>query len=93
MITGETRAAEKAPGTRLPASSEMPPAPSFMRAEPGRQAPHCWPRSSQMVAEAQRSRAPIRSGRHRFSGWFVPVVIVAALLTSRPVRSFGPPPR
>ena len=36
-----------------------------------------------MVAEAQRSRAPIQRLADRVSGWFVPAVIAAALLAAR----------
>jgi Cu+-exporting ATPase len=34
----------------------------------------------QMVADAQRSRAPIQRMADQVSGWFVPVVIAIALL-------------
>ncbi len=47
----------------------------------------------QMVAEAQRSRAPIQRMADRVSGWFVPAVIVAALLTFAGWSIWGPEPR
>jgi P-type Cu+ transporter len=46
-----------------------------------------------MVAEAQRSRAPIQRLADQVSGWFVPVVIVAALIAFGAWAMFGPEPR
>jgi Cu+-exporting ATPase len=46
-----------------------------------------------MVAEAQRSRAPIQKLADRVSGWFVPIVIVVALLTFAVWGLVGPDPR
>lgn len=46
-----------------------------------------------MVAEAQRSRAPIQRLADRVSGWFVPIVIVVALLTFGLWGLLGPDPR
>jgi Cu+-exporting ATPase len=46
-----------------------------------------------MVAEAQRSRAPIQRLADQVSGWFVPVVIVAALIAFGAWAWFGPEPR
>jgi Cu+-exporting ATPase len=46
----------------------------------------------QMVAEAQRSRAPIQALADTVSGWFVPGVIIAALLTFAAWSLFGPAP-
>jgi len=47
----------------------------------------------QMVAEAQRSRAPIQRMADRVSGWFVPAVIAVALLAFAGWALWGPPPR
>jgi P-type Cu+ transporter len=47
----------------------------------------------QMVAAAQRSRAPIQRLADRVSAWFVPAVIVAALLAFAAWATFGPQPR
>ena len=47
----------------------------------------------QMVAEAQRSRAPIQRLADRVSGWFVPAVIVVALIAFAAWAVFGPEPR
>jgi Cu+-exporting ATPase len=46
-----------------------------------------------MVADAQRSRAPIQSLVDRVAAWFVPAVIVTALLTFAVWAIFGPEPR
>ena len=47
----------------------------------------------QLVAEAQRSRAPIQRLADRVSGWFVPAVIGAAVLAFAAWLTFGPEPR
>jgi P-type Cu+ transporter len=47
----------------------------------------------QMVADAQRSRAPIQRLADQVAGWFVPTVIVVALLAFGAWACFGPEPR
>ncbi len=47
----------------------------------------------QMVATAQRSRAPIQRLADRVAGWFVPTVIAVALLAFAAWATFGPEPR
>ena len=47
----------------------------------------------QLVAEAQRSRAPIQRMADRVSGWFVPAVIAVALLAFGAWVIWGPEPR
>jgi Cu+-exporting ATPase len=47
----------------------------------------------QMVAEAQRSRAPIQRMADQVSGWFVPAVIAIALLAFAGWSIWGPEPR
>jgi Cu+-exporting ATPase len=46
-----------------------------------------------MVAEAQRSRAPIQAVADRISGWFVPLVILIAVATFVVWSLVGPEPR
>jgi Cu+-exporting ATPase len=46
-----------------------------------------------MVAEAQRSRAPIQRLADQVAGWFVPVVIVVAVIAFGAWAYFGPEPR
>jgi Cu+-exporting ATPase len=47
----------------------------------------------QMVAEAQRSRAPIQRMADRVSRWFVPAVVVVAIAAFFAWLFFGPEPR
>jgi P-type Cu+ transporter len=47
----------------------------------------------QMVADAQRSRAPIQRLADQVAGWFVPAVIVVAILAFAAWASFGPEPK
>ncbi|WP_442957107.1 heavy metal translocating P-type ATPase [Phreatobacter sp. AB_2022a] len=47
----------------------------------------------QMVAEAQRSRAPIQRLADTVSGWFVPLVIVIAIIAFAVWATVGPEPR
>ena len=47
----------------------------------------------QLVAEAQRSRAPIQRLADQVSGWFVPAVIVVAVLAFAAWAIWGPEPR
>jgi Cu+-exporting ATPase len=46
-----------------------------------------------MVSEAQRSRAPIQRLADTVSGWFVPIVILVAVLTFAVWAFLGPEPR
>ena len=46
-----------------------------------------------MVAEAQRSRAPIQAVADRISGWFVPLVIAIAIASFAVWSLVGPEPR
>ncbi|MBS7542203.1 heavy metal translocating P-type ATPase [Ancylobacter oerskovii] len=47
----------------------------------------------QMVAEAQRSRAPIQRLADRVAGWFVPLVVACALVAFAAWALFGPDPK
>ncbi|WP_137044068.1 heavy metal translocating P-type ATPase [Pseudolabrys sp. FHR47] len=47
----------------------------------------------QMVATAQRSRAPIQRLADQVSGWFVPAVVAVALIAFGAWAVFGPEPR
>jgi Cu+-exporting ATPase len=46
-----------------------------------------------MVSEAQRTRAPIQKLADRVAGWFVPAVILIAILTFAVWALFGPDPK
>jgi Cu+-exporting ATPase len=45
-----------------------------------------------LVAEAQRSRAPVQGLADRVAAWFVPAVVLAAVLTFATWASLGPAP-
>ena len=47
----------------------------------------------QMVAKAQRSRAPVQRLADQVAGWFVPAVIAVALVAFAVWATFGPEPR
>ena len=47
----------------------------------------------QMVAQAQRSRAPIQRLTDRVAAWFVPLVLAVAILAFAAWAMFGPEPR
>ncbi len=47
----------------------------------------------EMVAQAQRSRAPIQGLADKVAGWFVPTVIAVAIVTFIAWAFFGPEPR
>ena len=47
----------------------------------------------QMVADAQRSRAPIQRLADQVSGWFVPLVVLVAVLAFFAWAIWGPEPR
>jgi len=46
-----------------------------------------------MVGEAQRTRAPVQKLADRVAGWFVPAVVLVAVLTFIAWALLGPPPR
>ena len=91
MITGEPVPVEKAPGDKVTGTTVNATGTFVMRAElVGSDT--LLARIVQMVAEAQRSRAPIQALADTVSGWFVPGVIIAALLTFAAWSLFGPAP-
>ncbi|TMJ64524.1 MAG: copper-translocating P-type ATPase, partial [Alphaproteobacteria bacterium] len=91
MITGEPVPVEKAPGDKVTGATVNATGTFVMRAElVGSDT--LLAQIVQMVAEAQRSRAPIQALADTVSGWFVPGVIIAALLTFAAWSLFGPAP-
>jgi P-type Cu+ transporter len=91
MITGEPIPAEKAPGDNVTGATVNSTGTFVMRADRvGNDT--VLARIVAMVAEAQRSRAPIQSLADTVSGWFVPAVIAVAGLAFAMWSIFGPPP-
>jgi P-type Cu+ transporter len=91
MVTGESLPVEKAPGAKVIGGTLNGRGGFVMRAERvGRET--MLARIVRMVAEAQRSRAPIQRLADRVSGWFVPVVVAVAVLAFLAWALFGPTP-
>jgi Cu+-exporting ATPase len=92
MVTGESMPVTKQTGDKVIAGTLNATGSFVMRAEKvGRDT--MLSRIVQMVAEAQRSRAPIQRLADQVSGWFVPVVIAIALAAFAAWAIFGPQPR
>jgi Cu+-exporting ATPase len=92
MITGEALPVVKGPGAKIVGGTQNQSGGLIMRAEKvGRDT--VLARIVDMVAAAQRSRAPIARLADRVSAWFVPAVIVAALAAFAVWAAFGPQPR
>jgi Cu+-exporting ATPase len=92
LVTGESMPVTKEPGARVIAGSINKTGSFVMRAEKVG-SDTLLARIVQMVAEAQRSRAPIQRMADRVSAWFVPAVIAAALAAFAGWALAGPEPR
>ena len=91
MLTGESMPVEKATGSRLIGGTINGTGSLTMRAEKvGSET--MLARIMQMVAEAQRSRAPIQRLADSVSAWFVPGVMIAAAVAFIAWMIFGPSP-
>ncbi|HEX9819075.1 MAG TPA: copper-translocating P-type ATPase, partial [Methylomirabilota bacterium] len=92
MVTGEPIPVEKVPGSRVTGGTVNGTGTFVMRAEHvGSET--LLARIVQMVAEAQRTRAPIQRLADQVSAWFVPAVVVIAVLTFIGWGLWGPEPR
>src|SRR5437016_1401474 len=92
LVTGESMPVTKEAGSKVIAGTLNQSGGFVMRADKvGRDT--LLSQIVQMVADAQRSRAPIQRLADQVAGWFVPMVIVAALLAFAAWASFGPEPR
>jgi len=92
MLTGEPVPVEKAQGDPVTGGTINGTGSFVMRAEHvGNET--VLARIVQMVAEAQRSRAPIQALADRVAGYFVPAVLAAAALTFACWLWLGPEPR
>ncbi len=91
MITGEPTPVEKAEGDRLIGATMNANGSLVMRAEKVG-AETVLARIVQMVAQAQRSRAPMQRMADAVSYWFVLAVVGTAILTFLAWGFFGPEP-
>ena len=92
MVTGESMPVTKAAGAKVIAGTLNQSGSFVMRAEKvGRDT--LLAQIVQMVAAAQRSRAPIQRLADRVSSWFVPSVIAVALIAFAVWSIYGPEPR
>ncbi len=92
MVTGESMPVTKEPGAKVVGGAINKTGSFVMQAEKVG-ADTLLSQIVQMVAQAQRSRAPIQRMADQVSGWFVPVVILIALLAFGAWALFGPEPR
>jgi Cu+-exporting ATPase len=92
MVTGESMPVTKEKGAKLIAGTVNQTGGFVMRAQKVG-SDTLLSQIVQMVAKAQRSRAPIQRLADQVAGWFVPVVIVIALVAFAAWAIAGPEPR
>ena len=91
MLTGEPMPVEKTAGAKVTGATVNGTGSLVIRAERvGRDT--LLAQIVQLVADAQRSRAPIQALADKVAGWFVPTVIAIAVITSLAWYFFGPEP-
>ncbi len=92
MVTGESMPVTKEKGARVIGGTINISGSLIMRADKiGRDT--LLAQIVQMVASAQRSRAPIQRLADQVAAWFVPAVIAVALIAFAAWATFGPEPR
>ena len=92
MVTGESMPVAKTVGDRVVGGTINQSGAFVMRADRvGRDT--VLAQIVEMVAKAQRSRAPIQRLADQVSGWFVPLVVAVAVLAFAAWATFGPEPR
>ena len=92
MVTGESMPVTKEPGAKVIGGTVNQSGALVIAARKvGRDT--MLARIVQLVAEAQRSRAPIQRLADQVSGWFVPAVIAVAALAFAAWAIWGPEPR
>jgi Cu+-exporting ATPase len=92
MITGESMPVEKSSGIRVVGGTVNQTGSFILRAEKlGSET--LLAQIVRMVAEAQRSRAPIQSLADKVSGYFVPAVVLVAVLAFVGWAIWGPEPQ
>jgi Cu+-exporting ATPase len=92
MITGEPISVEKVKGSRVTGGTVNGTGSFVMRAERVG-SDTLLAQIVRMVAEAQRSRAPIQRLADRVASYFVPAVVLTAIITFVIWSAVGPPPR
>ena len=92
MVTGESLSVEKHPGDKLIGATVNGTGSMVMRAERVGSGT-LLAQIVRMVADAQRSRAPIQQLADVVAAYFVPAVVVAAALTMVAWGVWGPDPR
>ena len=92
MITGESMPVAKAPGDIVTGATLNQTGSFLMRAERVGQET-LLAQIVQMVADAQRTRAPIQRLADQVSGYFVPAVVLVSIITFALWASLGPEPR
>ncbi|MBN8538942.1 MAG: heavy metal translocating P-type ATPase [Parachlamydiales bacterium] len=92
MVTGESIPSEKLPESKVVAATINGTGALIIRAEKvGKDT--LLSQIIQMVADAQRSRAPIQKLADQVSGYFVPAVVLIAILSAIAWGIWGPEPR
>ncbi|SFK24231.1 Cu+-exporting ATPase [Caulobacter sp. UNC279MFTsu5.1] len=91
LVTGESMPVHKSPGDKV-IGGALNKTGSFLMIADKVGADTLLSQIVAMVAEAQRSRAPIQRMADRVSGWFVPAVMLVALLAFGAWAVLGPPP-
>ena len=92
LVTGESMPVTKEAGAKVIAGTLNQSGSFVMRADKvGRDT--LLSQIVQMVADAQRSRAPIQRLADQVAGWFVPTVIAVAIVAFAAWAWFGPEPR
>jgi len=92
LVTGESMPVTKETGAKVIAGTLNQSGGFVMRADKvGRDT--LLSQIVKMVADAQRSRAPIQRLADQVAGWFVPLVIIVAVVAFGSWASFGPEPR
>jgi Cu+-exporting ATPase len=92
MVTGESMPVSKTVGDRVVGGTINQTGAFVMRADRvGRDT--VLAQIVEMVAKAQRSRAPIQRLADQASGWFVPLIVAVAVLAFAAWATFGPEPR
>ena len=92
MVSGEPIPVEKTAGARVTAGTVNGTGSFTMRAERVG-ADTLLSQIVRLVSEAQRTRAPIQRLADRVASWFVPVVVVVAIVTFIVWALYGPAPR